>query len=111
MIEPITAEQMSRDYQAAARTFSKINPPLQEFIAAFALSRGYSFDEITGHSRVRPLAYCRQDAYAAVRNAYPAAGVKRIAGYFNRDHATVLYGIRQSQRRAAERHASFVGHG
>lgn len=52
-------------------------------------------------SRLRPMAHARQEAMWVVMNAYPAMSRVRCGKLFNRDHTTVLHGVRKHEARMA----------
>ena len=67
---------------------------------------GVPFKAIMARDRTPPVAAARQDAYRALVDAYglPKAQVGRI---FQRDHTTVLHGIRQARQRLQSAQMTF----
>lgn len=59
-------------------------------------------DDIFGRYGGRIHSHPRQEAMWAVRKALPRASLPLIARFFDRDHTTVLYGIRQHEKRMGE---------
>lgn len=63
---------------------------------------GISLLGVLGFRRTRPYSVVRQAAYSAVRAARPAMSLPEIGRVFsNRDHTTILYGIRMHRARMA----------
>lgn len=54
-------------------------------------------EEIRGQSRVRPVAWARQSVYYAAH--MNGVSLSEIGKYFNRDHTSVLHGIRAVKKR------------
>jgi hypothetical protein len=58
-----------------------------------------TWSEIMGPGRTKPVAQARQQAFVALAEmGFPLADIGR---FFNRDHTTVLWGIRAHERRKA----------
>jgi len=55
---------------------------------------GVSVREIMGKTRERPVARARQAAYYLCRE-FTSLSYPRIGAKFNRDHSTVMYGVKQ----------------
>ena len=102
MIHPITAEQMQRDYLWAAHC----NPSLTQGMTAkqeaceYAEHRGIEVRDFFGPARVQSVAHPRQDFMRKLRQR--GMTLSEIGRMFDRDHTTVKYGIRASERRASQ---------
>lgn len=71
-----------------------------EAMRVFATAHNISVADLTRHCRKKPMATIRQDAMAYVRDvsglSFPEVGL-----LFNRDHTTILHGVRASEKRRA----------
>jgi chromosomal replication initiation ATPase DnaA len=63
---------------------------------------GVTEEAIRGPRRTEHLADVRQYCYYAFDILWPRVTQSAIAHYFNKDHTTVLYGIRAAARKLAE---------
>lgn len=76
---------------------------MKDIVREVAERHGLQPDDITGPSRVRSIAWPRQEAMWEARQrtkmSYPAIG-RRLGG---RDHATVIYGVREYEKRRVEK--------
>lgn len=73
----------------------------------FAERNGVSVPVLTGASRRRPVAEVRQAAYAYVRQRCPHLSLPQIGRLFgDRDHTTILHGIRKHAARLAQKEAA-----
>ena len=100
---PITAEEMRASYAKAAPAFlAKANVSISHIIAAFSRYSGLTIEELKGPLKTRKYAWPRQDLMARLQRetgrSMPAIG-RALGG---RDHTTILHGIRQSKKRAAQ---------
>lgn len=68
--------------------------PVKVIIHAVGILHRITPAEITGKGRTRPLVSARQDAYALVKYLRPDHSLTMIAREFNRDHTSVLHGLR-----------------
>lgn len=62
---------------------------------------GISMGEIKGPSRAGRLVLARWHIYSVIHEERPDVSVAAIGRIFNRDHSTVLHGIRKFRQRAA----------
>jgi len=92
-----------------------VRPPLvtmKEIARDVAERHNITVDELRGSSRCRSIAYPRQEAMWLMRQVKWANGVERysyprIAKFLNREcHTTVLWGVRQHQKRLEAADAS-----
>jgi hypothetical protein len=58
-----------------------------------------TFEEIVGHAKVRPLVIARCHIWYTITLRRPDISLAGIGRAFNRDHTTVLHGIRQHKKR------------
>ncbi|WP_226552963.1 helix-turn-helix domain-containing protein [Celeribacter naphthalenivorans] len=63
---------------------------------------GITLGDLRGPERTRNIAHPRQEAMAAIRAARPDMSLPQIGRFFNRDHTTVIHGIRAVEKRAAQ---------
>lgn len=68
--------------------------PVKAIIHAVGLLHRITPAEITGRGRGKEIALARFDAYALVKYLRPDHSLPMIAREFNRDHTSVLHGIR-----------------
>lgn len=71
-------------------------------IAHFAQRHGVTVDQLKGPQRFKKLAHLRQDLYRELYDTglYSMPQIGALLG--NRDHTTVLHGIRKARERAQE---------
>jgi hypothetical protein len=102
-IDPNEAEWNKRKEEAdeaVAKGRGRISAKF--LVAAFAAERGIEYADLTGPSQLMPLVHQRQDCWAELKRLRPDLTLQAIAKMFDdRDHTTVMYGIRQSKRRNA----------
>lgn len=67
-------------------------------LAEFAATRGLTLDELRGPDRGRIVAHARQDAMLLLSEA-TRLSKSQIGRLFNRDHTTVLYGLKAARER------------
>jgi len=72
-----------------------------EIIREFVAPYGLSLSDALSPRVSRRYAMVRQGAYAALRDAKPNLSFPFIGRVFNRDHTTILYGIRAHRARMA----------
>lgn len=106
-VDDLSARERNRQAAEQARidalAASAVEPDRQsmrEIVAAVAQANGLTVADLMGRSREGPIAWPRQRAYMLC--AAQGVPIGRIARYFDRDHSTILQGIRQAQRRAAK---------
>lgn len=102
MIEPVTARDMKNDFfQMQFRVASKPSPAkrAKDIVSNIAELHMVSVRELLGNDRARYVAHPRQDAYRLIK-LETGWSLPRIGQMFDRDHTTILYGIRQSEKRA-----------
>ena len=75
---------------------------VQSVIREVAFRTGTTPDLLKGPRRSRPLAYPRQLAFLLSASLCPHTSIVKISKEFNRDHTTVLYGIKRAQTRLRE---------
>lgn len=95
MINPITAAQMRADYAVMA------TPIASRIIAIHAFENGVTLAELRSPDRKRPIVHIRQDLMLRLRNE-TSHSLPEIGRMISRDHTTVLLGIRQAEKRAAQ---------
>jgi chromosomal replication initiation ATPase DnaA len=80
-------------------------PSKREIAEAVAAKHGLSLDELRSPTRKWRISHPRQEAYAAChaqqRGKQDAFSYAAIGRFFGRDHATVMWGVRQHQAREA----------
>lgn len=82
--------------------------PLRDLAVNFCERRGLTLQELRSHSRIRIHTHPRQD-FMAEAYATGRWSMTQIANFLDgRDHQTIIWGIRQSKKRAAQVGA---GHG
>lgn len=82
---------------------------LQDLITAFSHKTGISVSALRSSTRTKEIAHARQDFMREAHNirlsngrrAYSLTVIGRFLG--NRDHTTILYGIRASEKREEEK--------
>ena len=86
-----------------------MSPPARAILADVASARGVPVAQILSHRRTRRIAEARQEAWSriyALRAGGPSHtavySLPQIGGWFDRDHTTVLHGIRAHKKRMAE---------
>lgn len=102
MIDPITSEEMKSGFQQMlGRTLRFRRKTARKIIFATCEANELSVTELMGKERTRRVAWARQDCwreiYANTRMSLP-----EIGRMFDRDHTTVLFGIRRSEQRRRE---------
>lgn len=70
---------------------------LQRMIAEVARETGHTVEDLTGRNRFLPVVKVRQHAMLLAHEA--GYSTPQIGRAFNRDHTTVLEGIRNARRR------------
>lgn len=70
-----------------------------EAMRVFATTHGISVADLTRPCRKKPLATIRHDAMAYVREVTGLSFVD-VGLLFNRDHTTIMHGVKASERRA-----------
>lgn len=68
----------------------------------FAAARGIPMPDLIGPSRARPLAHQRQDCMALLRRQYGLSYPEIGKMFGDRDHTTVMHGLKASNRREME---------
>lgn len=87
---------------ARALTGGKLSskPSMLEINAGVATKHGIEPDEMRGSNRLRAFAHPRQEAFSVARKygySFP-----QIGRFYDRDHTTVLYGVQEHEKRAAQ---------
>lgn len=83
------AEMMARAEMEARERRCSWRPA----VSRICEEHGVPFAEIVGPSRTREISEARQHAYVAMREC--GLSLPRIGAILNRDHTTVLYGLRK----------------
>ena len=78
------------------------NETMDDIARRIAFEADIDIDDLRGLGRIRQFSDPRLRAYAEIY-ATGRYSLPRIGRYFNRDHTTVLTGIRRHNRRAAQR--------
>lgn len=107
MQEPVTEQQMKRDYLYALYKSGLVTihekqgevTPIER-VHDFARSKGIPFKVLMSRRRDQHTAHARQDCMAML-NRNTQLSMPAIGRLFGRDHTTVLHGIRASKRRAS----------
>lgn len=73
---------------------------MTQIVDDVAAANGLTVADLKGKSRERHIAWPRQWAYALCRRQ--GRSLPQIARFFNRDHTTIMHGIRQVEKRARE---------
>lgn len=94
---PITAEQMRRDYMKASVAY--VTPSAREMAEMFAKEARIPQYRFFGKERTHSISHARQDCMRMIRD-HTSLSLPQIGRIFNRDHTTVLHGIRASEKRA-----------
>lgn len=68
-------------------------------INAITVETGFSSDHLRGPRRSRPVAHARQHAFLLAYELCPHLSLVMIGRAFNRDHTTVLWGLKQARAR------------
>lgn len=93
---------------ADVRPESTAAPKCRQIIAAVAFIHGLSVADLSGPSRHRSIAWPRQQAMWLCR-AKPGVSLTAIGRFLgDRDHTTVLHGVRQVERRIAAKDAATI---
>jgi chromosomal replication initiator protein len=71
----------------------------ERIIGQFAKDFGYQVDELKGERRTAPLATVRQLSYMACINLLPKMSVTSIGRRYDRDHTTILHGLKAAQKK------------
>lgn len=83
-----------------------INPPprptMRQIARRTAERHGVSLDDMMGLSRRPRIAQARQEAMHEIRQA-TTFSLPQIGRFFNRDHTTVIHGVRAHEQRMIER--------
>lgn len=94
---PCVAQERWRDVLLVdSKHYAK--PPRQqrmEVIARIAVAHGVTVAEIMGPSHARKLARARWEAMAAIKAEF-GDGPAALGRLFNRDHSSVLHGLRKA---------------
>ena len=107
MFEPITAEQMQRDYAYAyfrSGGFDEaqmVPPSARQLAVRFARRHRVALDEFFGKTRRHYVSHKRQDCMRMLRDE-TSLTFPQIGRIFGRDHTTVVHGVRASELRAAQ---------
>lgn len=73
-------------------------PTMRKVISEVAERHGLTLTQLRDHCRTRSIAYVRQEAMYEAR-VRAGKSLPMIGRYLNRDHTTVLYGVRAHERR------------
>lgn len=76
-------------------------PTMREIAGLVAAGHGLTIEDLRGRSRVRQIVLSRQEAMALIR-INTSHSLPKIGRFFNRDHTTVLHGIRAYRGRVQE---------
>lgn len=107
MINPVTAEQMQKDYFYAYITSGLALHAVEDqtsphdLVVAFAKIKQVGLKELRGPSRRRPLVFYRQECMAMLRKK-TGLSTTDIGRIFNRDHTTVLHSLQAVKRRSTQ---------
>lgn len=102
MLEPITSEQMNSDFGVMwTRSFPNSRKRANEIIREVCELKGCTVEEVKSKARTQHVAWVRQDCMLALREN-TRMSLPSIGRMFNRDHTTVMWGIKQSKKRRAE---------
>lgn len=97
---PLTAEESSRLRNAQARIDRMtLSPATHKIVSKAARDHGVSVREIMGRSRIRPIAWARQQIMSDL--AARGWSEPRIGNFLKRDHSTVHVGIKAHRARQA----------
>lgn len=77
------------------------HPEARKLIAQFAEKHGTTAETLRGKSRLRPIAYLRQECMAMLKKQ-TVLTLPEIGRLLNRDHTTVLHGIKQFKKRSRQ---------
>lgn len=101
MIEPVTAEEMVEGYSKMRLLpiFSS-KRQAESIINDYSRASGFTVEDLCSPKRTRAIAHVRQDCMLAIRRS-TSLGLSQIGQFFNRDHTTVMHGIRASEKRLA----------
>jgi len=103
VIEPVSAKQMAADYNQAARACGLWGPSrARQIIDEASRASGFSVEALKGPRQTRGIAHTRQDAMLAIREATKLS-LPQIGRLFNRDHTTVLWGLKRAKQRRDEK--------
>lgn len=95
-LDAMAYERARKAVEASAKRKAQ---SLENLCAIYATRAGFAVQHFKGPSRHRELAWPRQDfMLAAHREGY---SMPEIGRFLNRDHTTVLHGIRQAEAREA----------
>jgi hypothetical protein len=114
--EPPTPKEVARgrsEHRAARKAepaepstptpIRRMPPRVRDYVRAIAAEHRVTMEEMIGQSRTRRVAHARQDAFNALYST-GRYSLALIGSWFGgRDHTTVLWGIRQDERRRIER--------
>lgn len=102
MNAPFTPKpDMAGEYLDIARIHASPAKETHRIIAAVASRYGLTPGHLTGAQQARRISVVRQKAYSEVRRQRPHLSLPAIGRAFNRDHTTVLHGIRAHEARMA----------
>lgn len=91
---PLGASRSTYD----AMPFTPSNGLVRTILQEVAAKHGFTYSELTSDRRSRKIAYARQEVmWRASKET--RASLPMIASILNRDHTTVLYGIRKHEER------------
>lgn len=94
--DPIKRPRVAKSVRAAVVT---PHGRIALVIARVAAEYGVTADDIMGDVRSRNISWARHAAFYAVKAA-TGASLLRLGRIFNRDHSTILHGIRMHKARA-----------
>ena len=107
MYEPLTADQMQRDFAWAAFKANGFDLPKKarlsprEFALEYANRKNIRASDFLGPTRVSYVTKPRQDCMADMKRRFPQMSFRSIGKIFGgRDHSTVMYSVRKSNARA-----------
>lgn len=90
---------MTRDYLLGPKPFTL---PLHVIIAEVAQKHGVSYDELISDRRQKRMIAPRFEAYWRCARETPASYPQIGRAFGNRDHTTILHGVRRHEKRLAE---------
>ena len=105
MINPVTAEQMQRDYLTALYNMGCVvftggqNATIRERGIAFAEERNIFASDFFGTTKKWNVAHPRQEFWATLRPEY---SFPQIGQEFGKDHSTIQSGVNAFNRRSAQ---------
>jgi len=97
-------EQISKQFYEDGLKASPFNPnqsvrtqAITDIVHLVAMKHNVTDADIRGYTRVRKVAWARQEAYWTLRNR--GMKLQAIGDYFKRDHTTVMTGISRHEER------------